>query len=385
MPHLATLPRRRTWVERFEAVFGPGLLGGITFGDWLQLLRDSRFRVSPRYLPRAATITWWSITNSLFRWLEERRYGAQVDAAPVAAPLFVLGHWRSGTTLLHDLLALDGRFACPNLYQVIYPHTFLTTENLGSVVLRRFAPKQRPQDNMKLDPSSAWEDEFVMCVWGFTTPYLIWAFPSRVEHYGRFLTFADATPDEIRLWRKTFTRYLKKLSLKHGKPLVLKSPTHTCRIRLLLEMFPAARFVHIHRNPFVVYQSCLHLCDTVPPLLRLQRTDGMDWESQIVRQYREMHDRFFEERHLIPAGRYHEVCFEDLEKDPVAQVRGLYEALGLPDFGHVEPRVREYVTSISTYRKNVYQELDPVARQRVAREWARCFDEWGYSTGHRGA
>src|SRR5215207_1921325 len=113
MPPVTTTRRRPTWAERFETVFGPGVLAGITLGDWLSLLRDNRFRVSPRYLPRAAAITWSSVTNSLVRWLEERRHGAAIDAAEVPAPLFVLGHWRSGTTLLHDLLATDDRFACP--------------------------------------------------------------------------------------------------------------------------------------------------------------------------------------------------------------------------------------------------------------------------------
>ena len=233
---------------------------------------------------------------------------------------------------------------------------------------------------MKLDPASAWEDEFAMCVWGFTTPYLPWAVRVACGALPPLPDVRRGVAGRGRLWRESFTRYLKKLTVKHGKPLILKSPTHTCRIRLLLEMFPDARFVHIHRNPFAVYQSCLHLCETVPPMIRLQATDRMDWEAQIIRQYTEMHERFFAERPLTPAGRYHEVCFEELEKDPVGPVRALYEALGLPDFAHVEPRLREYAGSISGYRKNAYQELDPVARRRVASEWRRCFEEWGYSS-----
>ena len=110
-------------------------------------------------------------------------------------------------------------------------------------------------------------------------------------------------------------------------------------------------------------------------------TDGIDWEGRLVRQYRQMHEAFFAERRLIPPGRYHEVCFEDLENDPVNEVRRLYEALSLPDFAHAEPRLREYVASISGYRKNAYRPLDAAVRQRVAREWGRCFEEWGYPVG----
>ena len=145
-----------TWRERMNRVFGPGVLAGITAGDWLALLRDNRFRVSPACLPRAVAITWQSLLNSPTRWLENRLYRRRIEATEVKPPLFVLGHFRSGTTLLHDLLATDDRFACPNLYQVIYPHTFLTTEAVGSRFFRAFAPDRRPQDNMKLDPASAW-------------------------------------------------------------------------------------------------------------------------------------------------------------------------------------------------------------------------------------
>ena len=379
MSRVTKTQRPLTWAERFELVFGPGVLAGISLGDWLALLCDNGFRISPRYLPRAAAITSSSLTNSMVRWLENRRHGPAIDAAGVSAPLFVLGHWRSGTTLLHDLLALDERFACPTLYEVIYPHTFLLTEGTGSALLRLFSPKQRPQDNMRLDPSAAWEDEFAMCVWEFTTPYLTWAFPSRAAHYDRFLTFADAPEDEVERWQRTLTRYLKKLSLKYpGRRLVLKSPTHTARVRFLLEMFPDARFVHIHRNPYEVYQSCLHLYEAALPMIRLQRTERIDWEARVRRQYREMHDAFFAHRDLIPSGRYHEVRFDDLTRDPVGQVKTLYEALGLPKFAAAEPRLREYVQSIASYQRNTYHELDAETRQRVAREWGRCFEAWGY-------
>jgi len=368
-----------TWRERMNRMVGPGVLGGITAGDWLALLRANGFRVSPACLPRAVAITWQALLNSPARWLEDRKYGRQVDATEVKPPLFVLGHFRSGTTLLHDLLAIDDRFACPNLYQVIYPHTFLTTEAMGSRMFRTFAPDHRPQDNMKLDPASAWEDEFAMCVWGFRSPYLAWPFATRRDFYDRYLTFVDATAEEVRGWREAMTAYLKKLSFKHGgKPLALKSPTHTARIRLLLELFPGARFVHIHRNPYDVYRSCLHLYATVLPNVRLQRIDDIDWEARILRQYNEMYDAFFEQRELIPPGCYHEVRFESLEKDPVGEMGRLYGALGLPDFGQAEPRLRTYVASIADYRKNSYRELEGDVRRRVAAAWVRCFGEWGY-------
>ncbi len=72
------------------------------------------------------------------------------------------------------------------------------------------------------------------------------------------------------------------------------------------------------------------------------------------------------------------MCFQRLEEDPLGEVRRLYEALDLPDFGLAEPALRRYVESIAGYRKNEFQELSADRRRRIAGEWRRCFEEWGY-------
>ena len=162
--------------------------------------------------------------------------------------------------------------------------------------------------------------------------------------------------------------------------MVLKSPGHTCRIKLLLETFPDARFVHIRRNPLAVFQSTLHMYPKVLPYWSLQRPDLSDLEDYIARQYREVYDAFFAERELIPSGRFHELAYESLETDPIGQLRNLYETLSLPDFAAAEAVVRQYLASLSGYRKNTFGELNLELRQRLAREWRRCFEEWGYAT-----
>lgn len=113
-------------------------------------------------------------------------------------------------------------------------------------------------------------------------------------------------------------------------------------------------------------------------LCQLQSRCGWDWRERILRQYDEMHEAYFRERELIPAGDFHELAFEDLEQEPVEEVRKVYAALGLPDFAHVEPKLREYVDSLAGYQKNKLRPLDPAMRSRVARQWRRSFEEWGY-------
>jgi hypothetical protein len=367
-----------SWRERFLIGCGPGILAGITLADWLRLLRENGFSVDSAYLLRAVGISFAAAMNSVFRWYEKWRYGRRWRDVSVPPPLFVLGHWRSGTTHLHYLLGLDDRFACPNFYQVFYPHTFLSTEQGFSGLTAFLLPEHRAYDNVRLDLKVPCEDEFAMCVSGFMTPYLTGVFPRQAGHYDRFLTFRDAPPQAAEEWKASLRLLLQKLMLRHGKPLILKSPPHTCRIRLLLDMFPDARFVHIHRDPYTVFQSFIHTYTTGLPFARLQRTSEVDWIERVIRQYKELYAAFFEERCLIAAGHFHELGFEALEEDPVGEVRKLYEALGLPEFAKVEPPLRRYVDSLSGYRKNTFPELAPDVRRRIAREWGGCFAEWGY-------
>jgi omega-hydroxy-beta-dihydromenaquinone-9 sulfotransferase len=364
--------------EGFLVRFGAGAFAGITLGRWLRVLRENHFAVDGPHWGRAAAITVASIPNTILAAWENLVYARKVRSTGVVPPLFILGTWRSGTTHLHNLLAQDDRSAYPNTFQVFYPHTFLTTEAMNAKLVGIFMPKRRPQDNVVMGVGEPQEDEFALCSLTGRTFYIGWAFLRRAEHYNRYLTLRNASADEIDEWKSALAWLVRKLSFKYGRPLLLKSPGHTCRIKLLLELFPDARFVHIHRNPYDVFRSTLHMVRTVTPWWTLQRPDYSDLEERTIQQYREVYDAFFEERGLIPKGHFHEIGFEALEADPIGQVRGIYEALNLPDFRHVEPVLRRYVESLSGYKKNTLSELPPDLRERIAGEWRRCFEEWGY-------
>jgi len=366
------------WQDKFLIHFGPGPFSGITLREWFRILRENRFSVDSPHWLRAAAITLGSLQNSAIAGLEKAIYGRKIESAEVHPPLFVLGIWRSGTTHLHNLLARDDRFAYPNLYQVSYPHTFLLTERINARLIEFFLPNTRPFDNVTMGIQEPQEDESALCCLTGRSFLLSMAFPRRSEHYDRFLTLRQVSQSELVTWKSALMWFLRRLSFKHRRPLVLKSPGHTCRIKLLLELFPDAKFVHIHRNPYTVFQSSRHAVLKVSPWMALQRPDHNDLDERTIRQYKEVYDVFFEERDLIPDGHFHEVCFEELEQDPLGQVRRIYEALDLPDFAHVESRLREYMDSIAGYKKNVFSELTTDLRERIASEWRQCFGEWGY-------
>src|SRR5690606_29592456 len=122
---------------------------------------------------------------------ESRLFQHRIEATKITKPPgFILGHWRSGTTHLHNLLAQDDvNFAYANTYQVVNPHTFLATEEMNT---RRFAwmiPEQRPMDNMALSFQSPQEDEFAPLLISLMSSYLGVSFPRRENFYNRYLTF----------------------------------------------------------------------------------------------------------------------------------------------------------------------------------------------------
>jgi hypothetical protein len=222
------------------------------------------------------------------------------------------------------------------------------------------------------------EDEFALCAATGISPYMSSSFPRRHEHYDRYLTLRNVPEPEIARWKSALSLFLKKLAWKYQRPIVLKSPTHTCRIRLLLEIFPDARFVHIHRNPYAVFLSNRARHDTAIGYSRLQRSVKTD-DEMFIQRYREMYEVFFAERELIPASQYHELAFEELERDPIGQVRGIYEKLSLPSFAEIERALEGQIRGHSAYRRNQYAEVPTTLRSRIAEAWRRSFEEWGYS------
>jgi hypothetical protein len=366
----------RVWL--FQNLFTN--LCGITFRDWWQALRENRFAIDFPSWPRAAVLTAGSLLNSVYQRREDRDYGPLLKDVDVKPPLFILGHWRSGTTLLHNLLALDDQFAYPNLYEVFFPHTFLGTEEMRTDLVRGLIPQRRILDNVAQGVAMPNEDEFATCCASLKSPYMAWAFPRHHEYYDRYLTFQGVPEPEVANWKEALLQFLKKLTWKFDRPLLLKSPPHTCRIRLLLDLFPDARFVHIRRDPFTVFLSTKHLYEVLTRSLQFQRPRARDLEPAIIRRYQIMHDAYFRERSLVPSSRFHEISFEQLETDPVGQIRSVYEALGLRGFDGVLPRLEEYVGTLSGYQKNRYPDLPLALRRQLVRAWRRNFEEWGYPT-----
>ncbi|HEY1378172.1 MAG TPA: sulfotransferase, partial [Gemmataceae bacterium] len=332
-------PRRREWSPHFW-------IGCDAFA-WAKLLVRNRFAVHWSKWYVAAAVSVVSVMHTALRLVQSAVYGRRIAATPPArGPVFIVGHWRSGTTLLHELLIRDPRHACPTTYECFAPHHFLISSCWLPKLLWWLMPSRRPMDNMAAGWDRPQEDEFALVMLGQPSPYRRIAFPNHPQDDGS-LDLRGLTPRALRQWKAAFVRFLREVTVvNRGRRLILKSPPHTCRIPTLLELFPDARFVHIVRDPYVIYPSTLNLWRALYRDHGLQRPTFAGLGEDVLDTFVEMYDRLDEGRRLIPPGRFHELRYEDLLADPVGQLEAVYRELHLGDFEPAREHVEAYLAGV---------------------------------------
>jgi hypothetical protein len=357
----------------------PQLWLGCDAFAWLRLLARNRFAVQPSRWHVVLIVSVASVFHTALRFVQQTVYGRRVAATAVtAAPLFVLGHWRTGTTLLHELLAQDPRHAAPTTYECMSPHHFLVTGSWLPRLFRWMVPSRRPMDNVAAGLDRPQEDEFALCLLGQPSPYERIAFPNRPAAGAGALDLCGLAPRALRRWKLALYRLVQALTLAHaGRRLVLKSPPHTCRIPTLLELFPDARFVHVVRDPYAVYPSTLHLWRVTYTINGLQRPSWAELPEYILETFVRLYGRLEEGQRLIRPGRFHELRYEDLVRDPLGQLEAVYRGLGLGDFAPARPQVEAYLAGVSGYQTNRHF-LTPDEERAVTRRWGAVIRRYGY-------
>jgi omega-hydroxy-beta-dihydromenaquinone-9 sulfotransferase len=352
---------------------------GMGLWDWLRLLAAHRFAVDRGYRAVALKNTLGCAVSSVLGWIQMFRYHrAIVRTSLTAPPLFILGHARSGTTHLHNLLSLDPRHIFPTTYECFMPRHFLISE--AYVTRRRPLKGTRDIDNVELRWDTPQEDEFALALLGQPSPLLSFAFPRAMPRYDAYLDLCGLPARARHAWKQTLYRFLQALTYRRAGRVVLKSPMHTGRIRILHELFPKAKFVHIVRNPYKVIPSTLKVYRGALSHLALQHATGEHLEARVFRLYRDTFERVQEGRQLFAPGQFHELLYEDLARDPLGTLATLYEKLGLGGFEEVRPLVESYLGKVSQYRVGRH-ELSPELQARIADQCSEVIRRYGYQPG----
>ena len=177
---------------------------------------------------------------------------------------------------------------------------------------------------------------------------------------------------------------MRRLTFKDQRRLVLKSPTHSFRIKTLLELFPDARFVHIVRNPYAVFPSTVNLWKSMYDHgLQTPRYTGLD--DHVYRTFTHLYAKLEEGKRLVAPERFHEMRYEDLIQDPLGQIKRLYDHLELSGYEEAAPHVQKYLLEHADYQTNRYASLTPELRAEITRRWGPIIERYGYGNDVRAA
>jgi hypothetical protein len=203
------------------------------------------------------------------------------------------------------------------------------------------------------------------------------AFANHAPQCQEYFDLEGISPQARTRWKRGLMWFLKCVTVRDPRRLVLKSPPHTFRIKTLLELFPRARFVLMARDPRVLFPSTVNLWKRLylHEGLQTPRYEGL--EEYVFETFQRMHESFERQRHLIPPGQLCEIRYEDLVADPVGQMRGVYQRLGLGEFEAVRPAIEAYFAEKADYQTNRYR-LSPELHAEVCRRWGRFMEQYCY-------
>ncbi|MFX1366778.1 MAG: sulfotransferase [Promethearchaeota archaeon] len=358
---------------------GPSL--GSPLKNWLKLISSNGFFVKLKYYPRLYLILIVSILGIPFRIFEHWKFRKKIELTDIKdPPIFILGHWRSGTTHLHNLLTQDPQFGYISMLEASFPKSFLIT-NFFKFFMNHFLPKKRPMDNMEMGLDFPQEEEMAISNLIPFSFYNALYFPEKLmENYYKYICLDQLSKKVLEKWKNAYIYLLKKTTLNvHGKQLILKNPANTARIGLLLKLFPNAKFIHIYRNPYVVFVSMKNFYETTLRQFMLQDIPMSEIERFILVIYKEMMEKFFQEKQLIPNENLVEVKFEDLEKDPLNILERIYTHLKLKGFNKVRNRFEKYLLLLKNYKKNIYRfTTDKI--NIVKEYWNFTIKQWNYKS-----
>ena len=348
----------------------------------------------PARYPGAALIAWLQIASAhggvslskfhhalpwLIRYVafepgriyESIKYDQRIESHELAEdPIFVLGHWRSGTSFLQELLNLDDRHATCSLFQSLFPECALSAQSWMPGLIDRLASTFRLRYPIQDRPLRSWlpaeEEIAMMCMTDGDSSNWGQIFPTRMRQ----------RTDDADEWLDGYRFIVNKLSIAHdNRRLVLKSPMNTARLPLLSAAYPNAVFIHIHRHPLDVFASSRRLWNMILRQSALQRLPTEEIDQLILDVYEDIMRRYLDDRESADRSRLVEVCLEELKGDPVAVLGNAYATLGLGALP--VDSIRDFVRDTPAPSAKP-RSIDPQMEQRVRSQWDFAFDAWGY-------
>ena len=328
---------------------------GICTDKLMKLVFRNGISFQPKYIGRFLFLFYFSKLTSIFSAMERLLYRKKINqmACP-DNPIIIIGHWRSGTTFLHQLLNQSPDLTAPSLFQVGTPECFLISRKFLIPHIVPFLTKKRSVDNVAIGLDEPQEDEYALFRMTTVSPVEELIFP---KHSHFFLDdISTYLPDYNHepLWREALITLVKKLAYESGKKIVLKNPFHSMRIPYLRKLFPKVKFIHIYRNPLDVIPSTIHMWSIVGQQNTLRKEFKQPSLESIVKTYDTMLWKIRKDLAEIPQNDYCEVGFEMLERKPVEVIKRICCMIDVPLSETYRENIGTFLKKVSKYQKNSY-------------------------------
>ncbi len=321
-----------------------------------------------------------SLLRQPFSALEKAYVGFRRNAvAPVRAPIFIIGHWRSGTTHLYNVMSQSPQFATVSPFATALPWDFLLLARWMRGLLKKALPSDRFIDQIPVHEDSPQEDEIGLANMTPTSFYHALYFPRKFHrNFDAGLFFEGVEPHEVGEWRRLLRYYYLKLQLAFPeRRLLIKNPVYTARVSLLTSMWPEAKFIHIHRNPYKVFFSMRNFYQKLFERFALQAWDHINLDEHILSTYERMMAEFDVDSKNLRSNQLIHMKFDDFQTDPVGELKHIYDRFDLSGFDQDKQAFQSYLKSIKGYKKNSY-EFPLEDLEKVAQRWKPYIDRWGY-------
>lgn len=334
---------------------------------WIRML--AHHRVHPIYWVRLLGIgftslvgTIWSLPERVGFWIGWslfKKNPEQFDHP--AGVLVIVGYYRSGTTHAHNLISCSSEIITPRWYQALLGQGFWMSWMATRLLLVPFLGSSRPQDGVGFGPMWPAEDDFALAGWGrcSTLPGRL-IFPRSRDHWDRWNDLNECCEAERTRWRRTIAGFAWKVTRRDpSKMLVFKTPSHGAHIAELKAVFGEhVRFLHVSRDPMKVIESNIRMHDALSPHLLEDPIDTTTLRSQIVDEYLQIERMTIEQSQSLDEGKIVFVSHENLLADPIGQLRGAFETLGLELSGSHTDAILEYLNELGPYERSAPISID---------------------------
>lgn len=250
----------------------------------------------------------------------------------VASPIFVIGAPRTGTTIFHDLLAMDPGIRVPLSWETSYPlpppetATYRTDPRIAKVQSDLDRLDQLLPEFKKMHPMGAERAQECVAITSHDLASMIYQTQFDVSTYDRWVLAHD-----MRSALRWHRRFLQVLQWKApGERWALKSPQHLWHIEHVHREYPDALFVQTHRDPVRVVVSISSLVAALRALSsdRVSLPEIAEYYATALVQAFE-NTMSYRRAGRLPESQVVDLYFQDFIKDQVGTVRRAYEHFGL--------------------------------------------------------